>query len=100
MKLLSHLAVAICVAGVAYARPVIIEETGRITNPDPANEIFGWQVAIDGDFAVGIGCRTFPDPSGNDDTLRTVYLFRLVNGTWTHVRPLAESLASNEGDGV
>jgi len=100
MKLLAILAVAACVGGVAHARPVIIEESGRITNPDPANYLFGWQVAIDGDFAVGIGYRSIPDPDGNDDTVRTLYLFRFVNGAWTYVRPLVESVESNEGDGA
>ena len=100
MKLLSLLAAAACIGGVAQARPVILEESGRITNPDSASEIFGWQVAMDGDFAVGIGYRNIPDPSGNDDTLRTLYLFRLVNGSWIYVRTLVQSTASNEGDGV
>ena len=100
MKLLPLLVAAACVSGVAQARPVIIEESARITDPNPADEIFGWQVAIDGDFAVGIGYRTIPDPTGNDDTLRTVYLFHLVNGAWTFVRPLVQSLESNEGDGT
>ena len=99
MKLLPVLAAAACFGGIAHARPVIIEETGRITSPAPADQTFGWQVAIDGDFAVSIGYRTIPDPNGEDDTLRTLYLFRLVNGTWTFVRTLASDLESNEGDG-
>ena len=100
MKLLLLFAAAALIGGVAHARPVTIEETARITDPDPTDEIFGWQVAIDGDFAVGIGYKTIPDPNGNDDTLRTVYLFHLVNGRWTFVRTLVQSLASNEGDGT
>ncbi len=100
MKLLPVIAAAVCAGGtVAHARPVEIRETAQITNPDPSHEVFGWQVALDGDYALGVGYKSLPDPEANDDTLRTTFLFRRINGVWTFIRPLLSDVAANERDG-
>jgi hypothetical protein len=99
MKLLPVFAVAALLGGMAHARPLEIRETARLDNPDPSYEVFGWQVALDGDYALGVGYKTLPDPEANDDTLRTVFLFRRINGVWTYIRPLLHDVAANERDG-
>jgi hypothetical protein len=99
MKALLPIAGALCASAILHARPVFLEETARIPNPDPNNYVFGSGVGIDGDNAIVLGYKSIPDPDGNEDTQRTVFLFRLVNGTWTHVRSLASTLEDNEMDG-
>src|SRR3954454_22767023 len=101
MKLLSHLALAALLCSVAYARPIVIQETSTIESPDPEYN-FGWRVGLDGDDAVVYGNKEIPDPIGNDDSLTRAFLFhRSGSGnTWSFVRVLAQKQDSNEGDGV
>jgi hypothetical protein len=99
MKLVAFLATALAVGAVVHARPVVIEEAERIAPPDPSYGSFWSGVGLDGDYAIVLGYRNILDPGGYDDTERTVFLFRRVNGAWTYVRPLSSDLESNEGDG-
>lgn len=87
--------------GAAHARPVVIEETSRIANPDPAYDSFGSAVGLDGEFAIAMGFKTIPaaDPEDPDHTQRTVFLFRRINGTWTYVRQLVSDVDFNDSDG-
>lgn len=71
------------------AGPLVLEETARISSPEPGFSIAG-AVAIDGDFLVVTGARPQPEP---DDHLfdLSAYLFqRNAAGTWTFVRKLVE----------
>lgn len=101
MKPLKILAVALALGGIAHARPMIIEETARISLPDPSYYLFGWHVALDGEFAAAIGYKTIPneyDPY-YDATQRTGFLFRRVNGVWTYVRELGSHINYPGRDG-
>jgi hypothetical protein len=100
MKALCVLA-ALCLGGLVQARPVVIEENSTITLPDPSYYLFGWHVALDGEFAVGIGYKTVPNQFDPEDTatLRTGFLFRRVNGVWTYVRPLGSDVDYPGRDG-
>ena len=102
MKALLVLAAALCVGGAVQARPVVIEETSTITVPDPTYEpFFAWHLALDGEFAVGIGYKGVPNPSEPElgATMRTGFLFRRVNGVWTYLRPLGSSVDYPGRDG-
>jgi hypothetical protein len=71
------------------AGPLVLEETARISSPEPGFSLAG-AVAIDGDFLVVTGARAQPEP---DDFLfdLSAYLFqRNAAGTWTFVRKLVE----------
>ena len=93
---------ALCVGGVVQARPVVIEETSTITVPDPTYApYFAWHVALDGEFAVGIGYKSIPNEFEPElgATIRTGFLFRRVNGVWTYLRPLGSSVNYPGRDG-
>jgi hypothetical protein len=102
MKALWVLAASLCVGGFVQARPVIIEESSTLTLPDPTYYLFGWHVALDGEFAVGIGYKTIPNENDPDydATMRTGFLFRRVNGAWTYVRPLGSQVQYPGRDGA
>ena len=58
MKILSICIALLGVSGLASARPVVIEETTTLTNPDlVANAQFGGQVATNGEYALVLGAR-------------------------------------------
>jgi hypothetical protein len=93
MKILAAFVLALAAAAAAHARPLIIEETARVANPDPSNEVFGYDVAIDGDDAFATAWHPdYGDPEDEYDDQLTiaVWLFRRINGTWTPVRKLTE----------
>jgi hypothetical protein len=93
MKLLIALVLALGAIAAAQARPLIIEESARIGNPDPSFESFGGAVALDGDDAfAALWQPRYGDPEDeyDDEATLAVWLFRNVNGTWTPIRKLTE----------
>jgi len=70
-------------ASLASARPVVVEETATLANPDPAQYVFfGRQVATNGEYAVVLGSR---DENTEDGALlmhRAALLYRRVAGQW------------------
>jgi hypothetical protein len=87
MKVLRLALVALAFVGVAHARPVVIEETARLTNPDPAWDHFGrFGVAIDGDFALVSGERVRADPTSPSGARQegVVFLFRRSGNNWNY----------------
>jgi hypothetical protein len=85
MKLLAALVpcavIALLVAAPATARPLIIEDSATIENPNPTRyRQFGFDAATNGDYAfVGAADTT------TDDEVSQYYvlLYRRVNGQWT-----------------
>ena len=74
-------------AGLAQARPVVIEESARITMPEASWEHFGrFGVAIDGDYALISGDRVVADPSAPSGVREegVVFLFRRSGSTWNY----------------
>ncbi len=66
MKLLSGLIIAWGALAVAQARPLVVQESARITNPDPVTyPIFAADVAIDGDDAIATLERFIDPPEGD-----------------------------------
>jgi hypothetical protein len=75
----------------AQGRSLVIQESARLTNPDPSYPEFGGGVAIDGDDSLVVLRRYNPpnDELGVDEREDiAVWLFRRVNGTWTAIRQL------------
>ena len=98
MKLLAALVTCalttFALATPAHSRPLIIEDSAPIENPDPARyPQFGFDVATNGQYAFVAAS----DASGFSDVLNYyVLLYRRVNGQWTLQRELAHSTTSNE----
>lgn len=78
---------ALASAAPASARPLIIEDSATIENPDPAKyRQFGFDVATNGDYAFVAASDTTSDI----EVLQYYLLqYRLVNGQWTFQRELA-----------
>jgi hypothetical protein len=93
MKIFAALILALAATVAAQARPLIIEESARISNPDPSFESFGGAVALDGDDAfAALWQPRYGDPEDeyDDEATLAVWLFRKVSGTWTPMRKLTE----------
>lgn len=94
MKLLSGFIIAWCALAVAHARPLVIQESARLSNPDAVNyPVFASDVAIDGDDAIATLERFIDPPAGGDSRDMehevAVYLFHRTSSGWTPVRQLA-----------
>ncbi len=94
MKLLSGFIVAWCALGAVHARPLVIQESARLTNPNSASyPVFASDVAIDGDDAIATLERFIDPPPGGDprdaEHEVAVYLFHLTSSGWAPVRQLA-----------
>ena len=94
MKTLLGLLIACGTLAVGQARPLVVQESARITNPDPANfPYFATDVAIDGDDAIATLERYFDPPEGGDprdiEHDVAVHLFHRTAGAWVPVRQLA-----------
>jgi len=92
MKLLSGVILAWGVLAVAQARPLVIQESARIANPDPVTyQHFAADVAIDGDDAIATQERFIEPPGGSlldAEHDVAVYLFHRSSTGWTPVRQL------------
>ena len=93
MKTLICLLIACGALATAHARPLVVQESARIVNPDPANfPIFAADVAIDGDDAVATLERFFDAPEGGDPSDIehdvAVHLFHRTASGWEPVKQL------------
>jgi hypothetical protein len=79
------------------AVPKVIEETAKISSPDPAYTSFPVTVAIDGDWLIATGRRD--DFETGPMVLSAAWLYqRQSNGQWTLVRRLFEYAVVEDGD--
>ncbi len=80
--------------GFLLARPVVLESTSVISAPDPAYAGgFGFEVAVNGDYAFVSGYRYVPSPDGdnnNDQHFQTFWLFRRDGLRWVVVQQFPE----------
>lgn len=100
MKALRACILLVGASTLASARPVIIEETATLTNPDPvAYAQFGRMVATNGEYALVLGSRDdITNPSGEDDLQRRdALLYRRIAGQWQYRGVLRGSLRQWEG---
>jgi hypothetical protein len=86
-------ALLVGVSSLASARPIVIEETATLTNPDPAAYAqFGRQVATNGEYALVLGARDdLVDPDGEPTIQRDALLYRRVAGRWQFQQVLRSS---------
>jgi len=95
--LLAAQALLVGTASTAYSRPVVIEETATLTNPDPTAYVqFGREVAISGEYALALGSRDVPI-GGGEDFHRSALLYRRVDGRWQFQQVLHTSVRDNDG---
>ena len=76
------------------ARPVVIEETTTLSNPNPtAYAQFGHQVATNGEYALVLGARDdVVDPMSEElIRVRDALLYRRIAGVWQYQRVLRGS---------
>jgi len=94
MKILLGLLVAFGAMAAASARPMVIQESARIGNPQPElSPYFADDVAVDGDDAIATLDRYIESPTGDpfdSEHEVAVWLFhRESSGTWAPVRQLS-----------
>jgi hypothetical protein len=93
MKTLLGLCIACGTLSVAQARPLVVQESARIANPDSATyPYFASDVAVDGDDAIAtleryIDAAPGADPRELEHEI-AVWHFHRDNGGWTPIRPL------------
>jgi hypothetical protein len=89
---------ALAFAGVAQARPVVIEEVATLTPPDASWKYFGrFGVAIDGDFALVSGERYVNDPNFEDTQhVAAAFLYKRSGASWNYVGMLGPAIAFND----
>src|SRR5690349_2393688 len=81
MKFVLACALLTSVAGVASARPVVIEPSATLTNPDPvAYRQFGRMIATNGEYALVLG--SLDETNGDEIMHRAALLYRRVAGSW------------------
>ncbi|HJS21088.1 MAG TPA: hypothetical protein VJ764_00400, partial [Steroidobacteraceae bacterium] len=83
----------------AKAGPLVIEETARLTSPDPSFT-FGSPVAVGGNSIIVGGSRPALNPEFPGQFELAAFLFeRNSSGAWIFVRKLTEFLSRNEEGG-
>ena len=90
----------LALTGVATARPIVIEESATLNNPNPATyPQFGAMVATNGEYALVVGLDTnVADPGGGDPLLRSdALLYRRVSGRWQFQQVLRDKLTYYDG---
>ena len=93
MKTLAALIIGCGALAVAQARPLVVQESARIANPDPGTyPYFASDVAIDGDDAIATLERYIEPPEGGDprdiEHEVAVWLFHRDADCWAPVRQL------------
>jgi hypothetical protein len=89
MKLLSGFFFALGLVAVAQARPLVVQESARIANPNPATyPVFAADVAIDGDDAIATLERFIEPTAGGMEHEVAVHLFHRTTSGWAPVRQL------------
>ncbi len=96
MKMFVVLTLAACVAGVAYARPLVIEERSIFPFPDPTFTVR--DVGIDGDEAIVLGYKIVPcvESLCFQDIMTRAYLFRRSGAVWKPAGLLFENLDDSD----
>src|SRR6478735_958875 len=84
------------IAGTAYAaRPMVIHQSQIVTPPTGAGYFyFGYEVAIDGDWAIITAATPSPRPA-DPPQIHDALLYHRVNGLWTLDRTLVRRVSSD-----
>lgn len=100
MKTIYSWVLLAAVCSVASARPVIIEETTTLANPDStAYPSFGRQVATNGEYALVLGARDDLPAPGSEDEIRHRHalLYRRIAGQWQFQQVLRSHVRAFDG---
>jgi len=93
MRVLSRVVLSLCAAGVlseAAARPIVIEDSATIANPDPAAyPMFGGEVATNGEYALVLGRRF--DEGEFQVRVHSALLYRRIADQWVFQRVLRQT---------
>ncbi len=91
------IACALIASACCFARPMVIHQSQALEPPAGSGyQFFGYQVAIDGDWAIVIAGTPSPT-TANPQQTHDALLYRRVNGTWTFDRILVRRVQSNSG---
>jgi hypothetical protein len=99
MRAVSPVLVLLCLAGPftrADARPIVIEDSATLANPDTAEfASFGTEVATNGEYALALGSRdeyVYEPPNEERNIhIRSALLYRRVGGTWSFQQVLRQT---------
>src|SRR5688572_9888042 len=86
--------VALLLSATALSRPVILQSMETIPSPDPSYTYFGYDLAIDGDWAIISGEKWQDLNDEYSPITYTAFLFRRVNASWVFQRKLVERQGS------
>jgi hypothetical protein len=85
-----------CVASLASARPIVIDPSATLTNPDPvAYRQFGRMIATNGEYALVLG--SLDETNGDEIMHRAALLYRRVAGSWQFQQVLRTNVRDNDG---
>jgi hypothetical protein len=84
----------------SVAGPLVIEETAKLTTPDPSYTEFGTTVAVGGNSIIVGASRPAPNPEFEGQFEMAAFLYeRSSSGTWAFSRTLTTFLSRNEAGG-
>jgi len=92
MLRLSFLVCALIASATCAARPMIIHQSQTL-QPPPGYYFFGYEVAIDGDWAIVVAATPSARPTSPQET-HDALLYHRVNGQWTLDRTLVHRVST------
>lgn len=92
MLRLSLIAIALIASAAASARPMIIHQSQTL-QPPAGYYFFGYEVAIDGDWAIVMAATRSATPANPQET-HDALLYHRVNGQWTLDRTLVRRVST------
>src|SRR5688572_27667909 len=97
MGRLTLFAAGVLASAVCMARPMVIHQTQTLSPPASGGyDSFGYEVAIDGDWAIVAAATPSATPTSPQQT-HDALLYRRVNGQWTFDRVLDRRVSTTYG---
>jgi hypothetical protein len=79
------------------AGPLVIEESAKLTAPDPTYDQWPVSAAIDGDWIIATGKKEFRPEESSSFREYSAWLYRRQStGTWQLVRPLVQVVLEDD----
>ena len=96
----AFVACGLIASAICAARPMVIHQSQILVPPAGSGYyFFGYEVAIDGDWAIVIAATPSPTPTSPQQT-HDALLYHRVNGQWTFDRVLVRRVSTEYGDYV
>ena len=94
------IACALIASATCAARPMVIRQSQTLEPPAGSGYyVFGYEVAIDGDWAIIMAATPYPTPTSPRQT-HDALLYHRVNGQWTFDRVLIRRVSTEYGQNV